>query len=152
MNKFFAIICLYGLTISCTNNAYFEDNKEILNQSWDYNQQPDFTVKIEDNKSKYDLYVNIRHTNQYDYSNLYILLHEKGKSIRDTSYRKEIKLAELDGKWTGKSSGTLYETQFLAKSNITFPDTGLYTFAIEQNMRINPLLEINDVGIKLVKK
>lgn len=152
MKSFLAFIVLSFWLLSCTNDAYFEENKVINDRSWDYNQKPSFSVKIEDNKAKYDVFINLRHTNQYDYSNLFVLLHEKGNHLLDTAYRKEIKIAELDGKWTGKPAGALYEIQFLAKSNFSFPDTGIYTFTLEQNMRVNPLPEINDVGIKLVKK
>ncbi|MCA5005388.1 gliding motility lipoprotein GldH [Sphingobacterium bovistauri] len=152
MNRFLAFIFLLFSLGSCMDNSSFEENKVIANRSWDYAQIPTFSVKIKDNKAKYDVLISVRHTNQYDFSNLFILLHEKGKGLLDTAYRKEIKLAELDGKWTGKSSGSLYETQYLAKENFTFPDTGTYTFSIEQNMRVNPLTEISDVGIKLLKK
>lgn len=138
--------------MSCSNEAYFEQNKVITNRAWDYGQKPSFAVKIDDKNAKYDVIINLRHSNHYDYSNIYVLLHEKGKGLADTAIRKEIKLAELDGKWIGQSSGSLYEIQYLAKDNLTFPDTGTYTFALEQNMRVNPLLEINDVGIKIVKK
>lgn len=152
MKKFLAILSFSFLVYSCTSDAYFEENKVIANRSWDYSQTPIFAVKIDDNSAKYDVFINLRHSNSYDYSNIFILLHENGNGLKDTSYRKEIKLAELDGRWVGKSSGTLYEVQYLAKSNFTFPDTGTYTFALEQNMRVNPLLEVSDVGIKLVKK
>lgn len=152
MKRFLAFLVLFSLFSGCTSDAYFEENKAIANRSWDYNQIPSFEFKIEDNKAKYDVYINLRHTNLYDFSNIYVLLHPKGKGLADTSYRKEIKLAELDGKWVGQSSGSLYEIQYLAKSNFTFPDTGLYTFELEQNMRINPLLEVTDVGIKIIKK
>jgi gliding motility-associated lipoprotein GldH len=145
-----SVCCLLG--VACTNNAYFEENKVVSNRAWDYNQQPSFEVKIDDKVAKYDVFINLRHTNLYDYSNIYVLLHEKGNGLPDTAYRKEIKLAELDGKWIGQSSGSLYEVQYLAKKNFTFPDTGTYTFALEQNMRVNPLLEVTDVGIKLIKK
>ena len=152
MKKYLFIFFVCYFLSSCTDNALYNENKAIVNRSWEYSQIPSFSVKIDDKKAKYDIFINVRHTNLYDYSNLFVLLHEKGKGLIDTSYRKEIKLAELDGKWLGHSSGSLYEIQYLAKPNFSFPDTGTYTFAIEQNMRTNPLLEINDVGIKIIKK
>ena len=152
MKKYLVLFFVCIILMSCSNNAVFEQNKVINNKSWEYSQIPTFVVKIEDNKAKYDVIINLRHTNLYDYSNIYLLFHEKGKGLKDTAYRKEIKLAEFDGKWTGKSSGSLYENQYLAKKNFSFPDTGTYTFSIEQNMRVNPLLEVSDVGIKIIKK
>lgn len=152
MKKYLAICLLSYVFAACTSDTYYEVNKPISDRSWEYNQTPSFDILIDDNSAKYDIYINLRHTNKYDFSNIYVLLHEKGKGLKDTAYRKEIKLAELDGKWVGKSSGNLYQIQQLAKENFSFPDTGTYTFSIEQNMRVNPLLDVNNVGIKVIKK
>lgn len=152
MKKYLAICLISYLFSACTSDAYFEENRVITNRSWEYSEIPSFEVQIDDNTVKYDVYINLRHTNKYDFSNIFLLLHEKGKGLKDTAYRKEIKLAELDGRWIGKSSGSLYHIQHLAKENFTFPDTGKYIFRIEQNMRVNPLLDISDVGIKVIKK
>lgn len=137
---------------ACDNQAIFDQNTTITNRSWSYDQKPTFVVDVKDSTAKYNVYINLRHTSEYDYSNLFLLLHQKGSQIQDTAYRKEIKLAELDGKWLGKSAASLYEIEYLAKENFIFPDTGKYTYAIEQNMRENPLKNIADVGIKVVKQ
>ncbi|WKK58630.1 gliding motility lipoprotein GldH [Sphingobacterium sp. BN32] len=137
---------------SCQEGYFFEKNTDIPKQSWDYKNKPAFDVHITEPRTKFDVYVNLRHNAYYPFSNIFILLHEKGKGLKDTAYRHEVKLAELDGRWTGKSAGNLYEQSILVKENFTFPDTGKYVFSIEQNMRENPLHGINDVGLKLVKK
>jgi gliding motility-associated lipoprotein GldH len=139
MMKFFLFcaLLLAMFMMSCTDAAYFEQNKAISNRSWAYSDVPEFAVHIDDSTATYDVYV---------------LLHQAGSKLLDTAYRAEITLAELDGRWLGQSAGTLYELQYLAHQNFVFPDTGIYTFAIEQNMRQNPLKDVADVGIKLVKK
>lgn len=147
----FSLLMLLGLG-SCTNDTIFDQNIAINNRSWSYDEKPSFTIDIKDNSVKYNIYINLRHTGTYAYSNLYLLLHEKGNKLIDTSFRKEIKLAELDGRWIGKSAASLYEIEYLAKENFTFPDTGVYTFSIEQNMRENPLKDIADIGLKVTQK
>ncbi len=146
------ILCILFFTISCEYNTLYEQNKAIANRSWTYQDIPEFPVHIDDKNAKYDVFINLRHGSGYDFSNIFVLLHQKGQQLADTAYRKEIPLAQLDGRWLGKSAGTLYEVQYLAHTNFVFPDTGLYTFAIEQNMRQNPLMDIYDVGIKIEKK
>jgi gliding motility-associated lipoprotein GldH len=42
-----------------------------------------------------------------------------------------------------------YQVPFLI--DYKFPVKGTYTFVIEQNMRDNPLREVNDVGIRVEK-
>ncbi|MFD2553154.1 gliding motility lipoprotein GldH [Sphingobacterium tabacisoli] len=138
--------------VSCTNSAVYEKNQPIPDRAWSYEKKPQFDVHIADSKARYNIYINLRHSNEYSFSNIFVLLHEKGAKLVDTAYRKEIPLAQLDGRWFGNSAGSLYEVQYLAKENFVFPDTGVYTFAVEQNMRENPLKDIVDVGIKVVKQ
>ncbi len=138
--------------VSCTNSAVYEKNQPIPERTWSYEKTPQFDVHIADSKARYNIYINLRHSNEYSFSNIFVLLHEKGAKLVDTAYRKEIPLAQLDGRWLGSSAGSLYEVQYLAKENFVFPDTGVYTFALEQNMRENPLKDIVDVGIKVVKR
>lgn len=154
MIKYILYVCggMIVFLVSCTNNAVYEKNESIPDRAWHYENRPRFDVNIDDHTAKYNVYINLRHSNEYNFSNIFILLHEKGNKLTDTAYRKEIPLAELDGRWLGNSAGSLYEVQYLAKENFTFPDTGTYTFSIEQNMRENPLSDVVDVGIKVVKQ
>lgn len=141
-----------ALLSSCVDGAYYENNSTIPNQSWSYDNIQKFEVNIDDTTARYDLFINLRHGADYNFSNIFVLLREKGKGLKDSAYRKEITLAQLDGRWLSNSAGGVYENQYLAKENFTFPDTGKYEFGVEQNMRENPLKDIINVGIKLVKK
>ncbi|NQD70509.1 gliding motility lipoprotein GldH [Sphingobacterium shayense] len=136
----------------CTNDVFYQVNKPIENRAWTYAQVPTFNIEIKDNSKPFDLWVNIRHTGEYDYANLFILVHQEGPRNQDTTYRHELTLARQDGRWLGHNAGNLYENQLLLKENYTFPDTGVYTVGIEQNMRENPLREITDVGVQLIQK
>lgn len=149
-------IFILGISIvlfaSCQQGAFYEENTVIPDQKWDYDFTPKFTVHIPENQKPFDLYLNLRHSAFYPYANIYVLLRKKGAGFQDSSIRYEIKLAELDGKWTGNSAGNLYEHAQLIQENFTFPDTGKYVFTLEQNMRDNPLIGVNDIGIKLIAK
>jgi|SRR5690606_12076092 len=148
------IYCLFSVILisSCTSDDYYQVNKPIENRAWTYAQVPSFKIDIKDNSRPFDVMVNIRHTGDYAFSNLFILIHQKGPGIRDTTYKHELRLAERDGRWLGSSAGSLYESQLLLKENYSFPDTGEYSLGIEQNMRENPLYGISDVGIQLIQK
>lgn len=152
MKTYCVFIFTFFLLSSCQEGAFYEKNTAILNRSWEYGDIKEFPVYIEDKNAVYAVYVNLRNTDKYDFSNVFLRIHESGPAIADTAKRIELKLAELDGRWTGNDAGHLYEHQVLYKENYSFPDTGIYTFGIEQNMRENPLHDISDVGIKLVKK
>ena len=150
------LICVWGtlffFLLACGDNSFYEQNQMIKNRSWTYTDKIEFPVHVTDNSSPYDIFINLRHGSDYDFSNIFVLVHQKGPGLADTMYRKEIPLAQLDGRWLGTSAGALYEVQYLAHQNFLFPDTGYYTFSIEQNMRQNPLDDVSDVGIKMIKK
>jgi len=151
-NGLFLLSLVALLAHSCREQAFYEMNEPVPDRNWTYGHVPAFEVRIADTAARYDVFLRVRHTSAYPFSNLFLLLHEKGPGLRDTAFRHEMKLAELDGRWTGTGAGGLFDNELLAKKDFVFPDTGVYRFAVEQNMRENPLREVADVGIKLLKK
>lgn len=144
------IVAFVGiLAASCTDTAVLDRNVAIADHTWHYDDQPDLVAHVTDAGQPYRVYLNLRHTPDYKYSNIFLLVHRSGPGIRDTAERFELRLAEPDGRWVGRSTGSMYAHQQLIKDNFRFPDTGKYHFAIEQNMRENPLREIADVGIRI---
>lgn len=152
LNLLAAIPLLICAISSCRQDSVFEESVAIAGQQWSWDTVPSFDVKIDDASKRYALHVSVRHNSNYIFSNLFLLLHEKGPGLRDTAYRHELALAELDGRWIGKAAGGLYDHTFLAKENFQFPDTGVYTFSVEQNMRVNPLVGVTDVGIHIFEQ
>ncbi len=137
------------LALSCTDTAVFDQNIAIEGNAWSYDNQPQLTVHIEDITKPYNIYLNLRHTPDYKYANIFVLLHQRQPNGQDTTERIELQLAEPDGRWIGRGNGSVYAHQHLIKESVRFPDTGNYVFALEQNMRENPLREITDVGIRV---
>lgn len=152
MGRLFITFVFASFLMSCSSDAVYEKNKSIPNLEWKYENIVFFDVLEIDSSAMYDIFVNVRHNSSYNFSNIFLKIHEQHIGGIDTAERIEIKLAELDGKWIGKNAGRLFERQMLYKESFTFSDTGAFRFGIEQNMRQNPLMHISDVGIKLVKK
>jgi gliding motility-associated lipoprotein GldH len=143
-------IAITSLVFACDNpDAIVEVNKEITNRNWTYIDKVRIPVKIEDVTASYALYLNLRHTTNYKYSNIFVLIHEIGPGMKRKTQRKEFKLAYPDGEWLGSGSGNLYSYQLPLSEKIQFSKKGTYIFEIEQNMRDNPLREISDVGLRL---
>jgi gliding motility-associated lipoprotein GldH len=154
-------LALLALTLlagaGCTDpNAVTDQNTEIANRNWAYTNKVKFTVNITDAQVPYNLYLNLRVTGDYKYSNMFVLVQQTDPANASTklgtmSTRYEVRLANPDGEWLGEGSGNLYSYQTPFKTNYKFPAPGTYTFSIEQNMRDNPLREVSDVGIRVEK-
>lgn len=136
----------------CTDrNAVIDQNTAIADHNWSYSNKIVYPVKIEDEKAAYNLYMNLRVTADYKYSNLFVLISQTGPGKKKQIKRYELKLANKDGEWLGKGSGNLYSYQVSFLTNYKFAAKAVYTFSIEQNMRDNPLKEVSDVGLRVEK-
>ena len=134
---------------ACTDTALVDKNIPIAKHEWRYEDPVNIDVHVSEIDAPYRVYLNLRHTPDYRYANIFMLVHVYQPNGTDTTERIELTLAEPDGRWLGSGAGSIYTHQQLIKDNYFFPDTGQYTFSIEQNMRENPLPEIADVGIRI---
>lgn len=150
---FFLILPALGMlfTSGCTDpNAIIDQNTPIENHNWSYANKIKHSFKIDDTSVPYNLYINLRVTGNYRYSNMFVLVRRNGPKLKGLT-RYEIKLAKPDGEWLGQGSGNLYSQQVSILTNYKFPEKGTYEFEIEQNMRDNPLREVSDVGLRVEK-
>ncbi len=147
----FLLVSLLGL-ISCQDTVTIADtNAEFEKRNWSYSQKISIPVKIEATDISYNLYLNLRHSAGYKYSNIFIIIHIIGPDGKKVTERREFKLALADGEWLGSGSGNMYSYQIKFKENYKFPVKGTYIFELEQNMRDNPLDHVSDVGIRVEK-
>jgi len=139
--------CVLIVLWSCKDNALINAFKPIDKQLWRYSEMPTFQVKVQDNRVPYELKLNLRLTADYRYANLYVLVHQIGPDHHVQTKRVGLVVADKDGRWLGKGVGNLFSYQISYDKHFLFPDTGTYTFKLEQNMRDNPLRGVSDVGI-----
>lgn len=151
--KISLLICL-AVTgfISCQDTqTVVDDNVEIAGHNWSYTEKVQVPVVIEDASISYNVYLNLRLTASYKYSNIFLLIHTTNPDGKKNTERKEFRLALPDGEWLGSGSGNLYSYQMLFRENYKFPLKGKYTFELEQNMRDNPLNSVTDAGVRVEK-
>ena len=146
--KYILILFVTIVATSCGNkNVIFDESVIINNASWNNEDLPYFDVNVEDSLSTYAFYLNIRHLENYRYSNFYMFLHStfpNGNQIHDTI---ECILAYPDGRWIGEGSGSMRASKILLNNNLRFPLKGNYHFEIEQAMREDVLEGITDIGV-----
>lgn len=147
----FIVLMTMGL-ISCKDSVTVADtNFELDRQNWSYTEKIRIPVTIDAVDIPYNIYLNLRHTSNYKYSNIFLLIHIISPDGKRITERREFKLALPDGEWLGSGSGNMYSYQLLIKDNYRFPVKGKYIFELEQNMRDNPLDHVTDAGIRVEK-
>ena len=137
--------------MTACHSAYFEKRYTINEARWDMDNRAVFDVDIDDTASTYLFGLEVRHLENYRYSNLYVFMYTdmpNGNITRDTI---ECVLAMPDGKWLGKHSGSMCDAKVLLNDNLKFPDVGSYRFTIEHAMRDTTLKGITDIGLIIDK-
>jgi len=135
----------------CMPSPYYQKDYSVPKNEWTYNFQPVFKFEISDTVDSYNMMFIIRHTNAYPYSNIWLNVYYKQPG--DTSFartRVEIPLSEPSGKWLGRGMGEIYEQRMLV-DQLHLNRPGRYEMRLEQNMRVNELPEVLQVGLRLEK-
>lgn len=138
---------------SCINVNLFEKQATIPSQQWYYTNVPEFTFHISDTTSLYNVYIILRHTDLYNYNNIWLRIGSNTPGDSIIHYQKiNLQLAnDLKG-WAGTGMDDIYEVRKnISAGPFSFKKSGDYTFSIAQIMRENPLKHILNVGVRVEK-
>ncbi|MBI1183547.1 gliding motility lipoprotein GldH [bacterium] len=142
------LLCTTVLS-GCNRGLLYEKYMEIDHNGWEYVKPITFEVEVTDVSKPYDFYINLRHTNDYPYSNLWIMLFSYPPEGNPTQQRMELKLAKPDGKWLGNGLGANITHEIKVKAGFTFPMPGKYAFTLQHDMREQIVPAITHVGIRI---
>lgn len=150
--KSILFLALTALFLSgCIHINLFEKQVNIPKQEWNYDFSPEFKFDIRDSSSRFLIYVTLRHTDLYQFNNLWLRIGSMAPG--DTMKFQNINLQLASGNsWEGTGMDDIYEVRKLISAGpVSFVKPGEYTFRISQIMRDNPLKYILNVGIRLEK-
>jgi gliding motility-associated lipoprotein GldH len=145
---------IFLLIVSCTSNEVYSEYKSLPNY-WPLEETLEFSLPALDSIHTYNLFFNIRNTNDYKYNNLFLISgieFPNGKVIVDTL---EYQMSRADGTWLG-TGNRVKENKLWFKENIRFFEEGNYVVTLRHAMRnnasimgVSKLEGITDVGIIL---
>lgn len=144
--SFLLILLLAFVFTSCDSDRVFDDYKSLPNQ-WNKDSILTFNLENIDTLQSYNLFINVRNNNDFEYSNLFLISEiqfPQGKVITDTL---EYEMAAPNGKWLGTGFGDVKENKLWYKENVQFPESGKYKVSIKHAMRKNG----NEQGIENLK-
>lgn len=142
-------ILMIGL-LSCDSNKVFDKYVEVENANWKKENVASFEFFAKDTTAAHNLYINVRNTGTYSYSNLYLFVTMQGPNgglIKDTV---NCILADNRGKWLGNGVGDLWDLRIPYVGGFKFAQSGSYIVKLEQAMRVENGLEgITDIGLRV---
>ncbi len=148
------VILVLGLT-SCDSNRVFDEYQSVSNE-WHKDSVITFNVTPPDTLKPYNLFVNIRNTSEYKYSNLFLIVEMNfphGKRVRDTL---EYIMAEPNGTFLGTGFSDVKANKLWYKEKVIFLESGEYKVNIQHAMRENGSIKgvenlkgITDIGFRI---
>ncbi len=141
-----------GLAMASCSNATFNRRTVIPEAAWEQENRIAFDVPIDDTVNGYVFGIGLRHLENYRYSNLFVFLHTRMPNGNVTHDTIECTLATTEGRWIGKSSGSMRDLLVPLNTGLRFPLEGTYHFEIEQAMREPVLHGISDIGLYIEKQ
>ena len=157
MRNNFLLILIVISCLSCDSNRVFDEYKSVSKQ-WNKDSIVAFKVNPPDSMNAYNVFINLRNTKDYKFSNLFLIVSTKfpnGKVIKDTL---EYRMAKPNGEFLGTGFTDVKENKLWYKENVVFKESGEYQFTIQHAMRENGKVDgivnldgITDVGLRIEK-
>lgn len=152
MKNYFIIFLPLLFFTSCIKINLYEKQVAFPVQEWYYNNNPSFTFSITDTTSLYNVFIVLRHTDAYNYNNIWVRLGSKAPGDTLQFQNINLPLATDANGWEGVGTDDIYEVRKnITPGPVPFKKPGEYTFTISQIMRENPLKHILNVGIRIEK-
>lgn len=135
---------------ACGPSYEYEQEYELSEQGWAYQDSLDFSFAISDTATIYNLWLSVTHSPEYSYQNLYTRIHT---TFPDGSRLSEVLSLELmpteAGRWQGNCSSTSCHLQIPIQEGAYFDQAGDYTITIEQHMRESPVAGVQGLAFML---
>lgn len=155
MRNFLVLIITIATLISCDTNHVLDDY-ETLPKVWKKGDSISFAFKSPDTLKTYDVFLNLRNNNDYEFSNLFLIVGLKTPSNNKTIDTLEYQMTAPNGEWLGSGFSEIKENKLWYKDAIQFKEDGNYTLTIEHAIRKNgningveQLKGITEIGYRL---
>lgn len=150
-----ALFFIASTLLSCDKNRIFDEYKTI-NDGWHKDSIVTFTFEEEVSKKPANMFINIRNNDDYEFSNLFLIVkmeQPKGKIKVDTL---EYQMANPDGSLMGEGFSDIKESKLWYKEKVAFPEKGTYKVSIQQAVRqtgkvkgVEKLNGITEIGFRI---
>jgi gliding motility-associated lipoprotein GldH len=157
MHKLIILVISIITLVSCDSKQVFDEYKNIP-ASWKQKDTVGFKFTAPDTIANYDLYVNLRNNNSYEFSNIFLIINLSTPNNNNVIDTLEYEMTTKKGEWLGTGFSEIKENKLWYKELFKFKQEGEYrigiTHANRKNGSINGISElkgITDVGFRIEK-
>jgi gliding motility-associated lipoprotein GldH len=150
-NFFVGMMCTVFL-FSCKQVEVFEQNQVIASGKWMRNAPVQGTFEITDTQSVYNIYIVLRHTDAYEYNNIWLNIGLQSPGGEMNFQKVDLTLGNDQSGWEGTGMNDIREVRKLISGRPRqFIKPGKYHFQIGHIMRHDPLLHVLNAGLRVEK-
>ncbi len=146
---FFSTFLSLGLLSSCGPDYILKEKIQLENEIWTYDDTLTFSVDIPDTSTIYNLYIEVEHSQDYPFQNLYTNIYTRFPNGQQLKELISLELANSAGLWSGKCQGNHCQTDISIQQGAFFNQPGAYHFSLEQFMRKDSLRGIRSFTFKI---
>lgn len=139
------------LLTGCSSDCIFQQTIEVPDAQWTYEDSVHFEFEIPDTTARYNLNLELEHSTDYPYQNLYVKFHTRfpsGKTIEQVVSLELTKKAIL---WQGQCSGKWCTINIPLQTNAIFTEPGKHSITLEQYMRKSPVEGVRSFSLCIQK-
>ena len=152
------LIFVAFLLFSCDDKRFFDQYKSV-GTTWHKDSIVTFNVSAFDKLKKYNLFINLRDNNDYQYNNIFLIVSLQQPNNQVKVDTLEYEMTNPDGSLLGNGFSDIKENKLVYKLNESFLLAGNYKVKIQQAMRETGKIEgdlnlkgISEVGLRIENK
>lgn len=150
------LLLMVILISSCDEKRIFDEYKSV-GSAWHKDSIVSFNLPVLDSTKRFDLFINIRNNNNYQFNNLFLIVSLEKPNGYTKVDTLEYQMANPDGTLLGNGFTDIKESKLFFKENVKFK--GKYKVNIKQAIRetgkvpgVTLLDGITEVGLRIEKK
>lgn len=153
-NSFLLFFVAFGL-VSCDKSQVF-DEYHTFEDGWKKSSIINFVFEQEASKKPYNLFINIRNNDSYEFSNLFLIVKMEEPDGLVKVDTLEYQMANPDGTLLGEGFSDVKESKLWYKEKAIFPKKGKYKVSMQQAVRqtgkikgVEKLDGITEIGFRI---
>ncbi len=138
------------ILVSCGEDQYHSTKLNLESGVWSENVPLIADFSVSDTTRSHNLYLDIKHSKDYGFQNIYCLINTRFPDGNKTSQTLPINFADKKGAWYGKCNSKNCKLRVVLQENTHFKLTGDYNVEILQYSREKNLDGIYDLNFVII--
>lgn len=148
-HPFLLFVFFIAFLFACNKDVIFEKNINIPDASWSYDNKLPFEFEVKDTTKAHQILLEVEHAGDFGFQNCYVQITTKFPNGEEKKQPLSLELAGQSGIWNGKCSGNTCILEIPLQGKAKFKQVGRHSIAVEQFMRVNPLVGIKAISLKI---